>query len=104
MTIGNPNSRPLVADAHGTPFEITAENLHCIPIDWNARENRPWLASEVEDHAFHAWATRMFPAYVEDQENQVWPRERRVEVCNRLWKARAIWGVTYVEPTEEAVL
>jgi hypothetical protein len=45
----------------------------------------------------------MFPQFVEDQENQVWPLERRVEVCDRHGLAGEIWGVTYVEPTEEEV-
>jgi hypothetical protein len=99
MTVGNPDSLPLKPGTPGSPAEITAENLHSIPVGWNARENRPWLASEVEDLTFHTWITRMFPAYVEDKENQVWPTSRRVEVCNRLWQAREIWGITYVEPT-----
>ncbi len=43
----------------------------------------------------------MFPAYVEDKENQVWPVERRVEHCNRLWQAREIWGITSVEAAQE---
>lgn len=103
MTIGNPDSRPLVLGAPGSPDEITAGNLHCIPIDWNDERNRPWLASEVSDDAFHVWITRLFPAYVTDRENQVWPVERRVEICNRLWQAREVWGVTYIEPAQEYI-
>ena len=102
MTTGNPDSHPLVPGVPGSPNEITAANLHCIPVDWHFDENRPLLASEVEDRAFHIWITRLFPLYVEDKENQVWPIERRVEVCNRLWQAREIWGVTYVESAQES--
>lgn len=101
MIIGNPDSRPLKPGAPGSPAEITAESLCCIPVDWNFEENRPWLASEVADDAFHAWITK-FPAYVEGKENRTWPIERRVEVCNCLWQAGEIWGVTYVEPTQES--
>ncbi len=35
MTRGNPDSLPLVPGAPGSPQEITAEILHCIPIDWH---------------------------------------------------------------------
>ena len=102
MTADSSNSRPLIPGVHGSPDEITAENLHCIPIDWNYEENRPWLASEVTDSAFHIWITRMFPTSVEDMENQAWPVERRVEHCNRLWQDGEIWGVTYVNtPTQQ---
>lgn len=102
MTTDSSNSRPLIPGAHGSPSEITEENLHCIPVDWHYAENRPWLASEVSDSAFHAWISRMFPTYVEDKGNQSWPTQRRVEACNRLWQDGEIWGVTYVELAQTA--
>lgn len=102
MTIGNIDSFPLVPGAPGSPVEITAENLHCIPVDWHFGENRPLLASEVDDPAFHLWITRLFPAFVEDKDNQAWPTERRVEVCNRLWQDREIWGISYSDPAQES--
>ena len=101
MSTESSDSRPLIPGAHGSPDEITSENLHCIPIDWHYEENRPWLASEVADSAFHAWIMRMFPTSVEDQGNQAWPIERRVEACNRLWQDGEIWGVTYVKSAQE---
>ncbi len=91
MSVGNPSSLPVFAGAKEAPQEITTETLSIIPISWIHEENRPLFAHEATDEQFDLWARSRMPVDLQqghlpgDAEDHVWPVERRVTLCNRLW-------------------
>lgn len=107
MQFGNPRSRPLIPGWPGAPVQLEEQDLAMIPflvfLEESAPDGSRYRGTTVaiaSDQEFDTWIHHMYSSYLLDEaerNDHSWPMDRRLALCNRLWKHGEIWGLTYTD-------